>query len=104
MTNKMINYLAFTVLGLLWLGFLAALIANRELLDLAWQTLRSWPLILQGIVWLLALPVVGGLWIWETSWPVLLRLVLVLGLAFATVYTFFPKRAADQPEAARGEL
>jgi hypothetical protein len=33
-----------------------------------------------------------GLWIWNTSWPIWLRLILIIGLAWGTVYTFFPKK------------
>lgn len=90
MTNRMINIFAFAILSLLWLAFLAALVFNRPLLESAWGVFRSWPLVIQLIAGLLALPVALGLWIWQTTWPLLLRLVLVAGLACATVYTFFP--------------
>jgi hypothetical protein len=30
-----------------------------------------------------------GLWIWQTPWPMWLRLVLVAGLAWWNVYMFF---------------
>jgi hypothetical protein len=99
MNNRMINLFAFAVLTLLWLAFLAALVFNRELLDAAWQAFRSWPLVVQVIAGLLVLPVAAGLWIWETSWPFLLRLVLVFGLALATVYLFFPRKAPRKPGA-----
>ena len=96
MNNRMINLAAFGILTVLWLAFLAALVFNRALLDAAWQTFRGWPLVLQGIIWLLALPVVAGLWIWETTWPMWVRLILVLGLAWVTVYTFFPWKTAGE--------
>lgn len=91
--NMLINIGAFAILSILWLGFAAALIFNQALLDTAWQMLRSLPLIVQGVIWLLILPVAAGLWIWETSWPLWLRLVLVIGLGFVTIYTFLPKKA-----------
>ena len=97
MNNRVINLVAFAVLGLLWLGFLAALLFNQGMLDTVWQSFRSWPMVLQLVLGLLVLPVVLGLWIWETSWPLLLRLVLVLGLAWVTVYTFFPRKAPNKP-------
>jgi hypothetical protein len=96
MTNRIINIFAFAVLTLLWLAFAAALLFNRDLLDTSWQTFRSWPLIIQLVVGLLVLPVAIGLWIWETSWPLLLRLILVAGLAWMTVYTFFPWKTPSQ--------
>ena len=96
MNNKLINYAAFSILALLWLAFGAALVFNPDLLATVWQAFRGWPLVGQAIVALLTLPVVAGLWIWNTDWPVWLRLVLVIGLAWATVYTFFPKKTAVQ--------
>ncbi len=97
MTNRVVNIAAFTILTLLWLACGGALLLNQGLLDTTWQTFAGWPLILQAAVALLTLPVVAGLWIWETSWPLLLRLVLVAGLAWVTVYTFFPRTPRGQP-------
>lgn len=91
--NMLISYAAFGILTLLWLGFGAALLFNQAILDTVWQSFRGTPLVPQIIVGLLVLPVVLGLWIWESSWPLWLRLILVLGLGFATIYTFFPKQA-----------
>jgi hypothetical protein len=99
MMNRIINITAFVVLTLLWLAFAAALVFNRDLLVNAWQILRGWPLVVQLIVWLLTLPVTLGLWMWQTSWPLALRLVLVAGLAWATVYTFYPWKRSRQAEA-----
>jgi hypothetical protein len=99
MRNRIISIVAFGVLTLLWLAFAAALVFNRELLDTVWQSFRSWPLVLQFVVGLLVLPVFAGLWIWESSWPVLLRLVLVAGLAWATVYVFFPGKQSHPADA-----
>jgi ABC-type amino acid transport system permease subunit len=91
--NMIINYSAFGILTLLWLGFGAALILNQAILDGAWQFFRGMPLAAQLVVGFLVLPVVLGLWIWESSLPLWLRLILVLGLGFATIYTFLPKQA-----------
>ena len=99
MRDRIINIFAFAVLSLLWLGFAAALLFNRDMLDTTWEAFRSWPFILQFVVGLLVLPVVLGLWIWQISWPLLLRLVLVLGLAWVTVYTFVPRKISKQGEA-----
>jgi hypothetical protein len=90
-TDLLISIIAFTVLTLLWTSFGAALLFNRELLDKAWRLFRSWHIVIKLFVALLALPVVLGLWIWQTRWPAWLRLLLVAGLAWATEYTFFPR-------------
>jgi hypothetical protein len=71
----------FVVFALLWVAFGVALIWSQGTLDEAWQWIRGLPLIVEGLVWLLFLPVVVGLWIWESSWSLILRLVLILGIA-----------------------
>jgi uncharacterized membrane protein len=62
-TNTILSFGAFGILTLLWLGFGAALVFNQTILDTVWQSLRGLPLI------------------------------LVIGLGFATIYTFFPKQS-----------
>jgi hypothetical protein len=47
----------------------------------------------QILVGLLLLPLMLGLWIWQAPWPLWIRLILVIGLGFATIYTFFPKQS-----------
>jgi hypothetical protein len=90
-TDLFISIIAFTILTLLWLGFGAALLFDRELLPNAWRMFRSQNILLQLFIVLLVLPVVLGLWIWQTRWPVWVRLVLVVGIAWMTEYTFFPR-------------
>ena len=90
-TDLLISIFAFTVLTLLWLGFGIVVLLNRDFLDRAWHSFRSWNILIQLFVTLLVLPVVLGLWIWQTRWPSWVRLVLVVGLAWMTEYTFFPR-------------
>ncbi len=89
--DTIVSIAAFGILTGLWLAFGSALLLNRALLDKTWQSFRNLPLVLQLVIVLLTLPVVVGLWIWQTRWPIWLRLVLVLALAWTTVYTFFPR-------------
>ena len=90
-TDLFINLFAFVILTALWLGFGAALLLNPGLLDRVWRMFRGWNVLVQLLVALLVLPVVLGLWVWQTRWPAWLRLVLVAGLAWTTIYTFFPR-------------
>jgi len=80
----------------LWVAFAAGLIFSQGSLDQAWIWIRSLPILLQVVVWLLFLPVVGGLWVWETTWPLLLRLVVVMGLGAWNILVFLP-RATPAP-------
>jgi len=89
--DNLIGLLAFVVFGVLWLAFAGALVASQGSLDAAWRWIASLPLVLQVVVWLLFLPVVAGLWVWETGWPLVVRLVAVAGLAVWTLYMFAPR-------------
>lgn len=91
--NTIISFGSFAILSLLWLAFAAALVFNQSILDNIWQALRGMPIFVQVVVWLLVLPIAMGLWIWEMSWPLWIRLILIIGLGWATIYTFFPKQA-----------
>ena len=90
-TEMAFNIFVFTVFTFLWLAFVAALLLKREALKNVWRSIRRLPLLVQLLLWLLFLPVMLGLWIWQTSWPLWLRLVLVAGLAWWNVYVFFPR-------------
>ena len=103
MKNRFINYAAFAVLVILWLGFIVALFINHATLDTIWQSFRGWPLILQLVVGLFTLPGVLGLWTRETTWPFWLRLILVIGLAWVTVYEYFPRETGSLSEISRSE-
>jgi hypothetical protein len=83
----------FLVFAALWVAFGAGLILNQGGLDAAWAWIGELPLIVQGVAWLLFLPVVGALWAWETSWPLVIRLVIVVGLAAWSLMIFLPRSA-----------
>lgn len=85
-----ILFIAF--LGL-WIAFGAGLVLNQGGLDAAWAWIGSLPLLLQGVAWLLFLPVVAALWAWETSWPLVIRLVVVAGLCGWSLMIFLPRSA-----------
>jgi hypothetical protein len=91
-----INVTAFTILVALWLAFAAALVASRSSLDATWRGVGAFPLPVKGLVWLLTLPVMVALAVWEgagwtRSWPIIVRLLVVAGLALATLNAFFQR-------------
>ena len=81
----------FAIFALLWVGFGVALVVSQGSIDQAWQAIRALPFLLQIVVWLLFLPVMVGLWVWETSWPLLVRLLVVFGVAGWNLLVFLPK-------------
>ena len=57
----------------------------------AWRRVRGLPLIVRALVWLLFLPVLVGLWVWRTAWPLAGRLVTIGGLAGWSLLIFIPQ-------------
>ena len=91
------NGVLFIVFAVLWVAFGAAIIWSQGSLDATWDWVRSLPILVQALVWLLFLPVVVGLWVWETTWPLVVRLPVVIGLAIWNLATFLPRAAAAKP-------
>jgi ABC-type amino acid transport system permease subunit len=87
----------FVIFALIWAAFGAALIWSQGSIDAAWSFIRSLPLLVQALVWLLFLPVMLGLWVWETTWPVALRLLLVIGIGGWNLIVFLPRALAGRP-------
>jgi hypothetical protein len=89
------NIGVFVLFLCLWIAFAAALVLSQGSLDATWAWIGQQNIVVQGIVWLLFLPVVAGLWVWESGWPELVRLAIIGGLAFVNLYLFFPKATAQ---------
>ena len=80
----------FLVFAGLWAAFAVALVRDRSHLDDAWRRVCDLPLVVQSLVWLLFLPVMVGLWVWRTGWPLVGRLVTIGGLAGWSLLIFIP--------------
>jgi hypothetical protein len=91
------NGVLFLVFLALWIGFGVALVWSQGSLDDTWRYIQSLPLLVQLVAWLLCLPVMAGLWIWETTWPFLVRLTLVGGVAAWNLLVFLPKALQAAP-------
>ena len=77
---RVLTKYALVIFAMLWVGFAIALVVNREWLDLLWNGVRALPIVVEIIVWVLFLPIMVALWIWESSWPALVRLVGFIGI------------------------
>ena len=82
---RVLGTYAIVIFAILWVGFAIALVVNPEWLDLLWNWVRALPSVAEIIVWVLFLPIMVGLWIWESSWPALVRLLAFAGIV---VWTF----------------
>ena len=87
------HWVLFAVFAVLWLGVAAGLAASPRTVHEVYETVRALPLLVQAVVWLLFLPVMAGLWIWETTWLMVVRLALVVGLAGWNLLVFLPRAA-----------
>ena len=81
------------VFGALWVAFAAALVRDPARLDAAWRRVRTMPIVVQALVWLLFLPLLAGVYVWRRTWPRVARLTLVGGLACWNLLMFLPRPA-----------
>ena len=81
----------FAVFAVIWIAVAVGLVWSAGTVDEAWRAIRALPLVVQLIAWVLFLPVMVGMWIWESSWPFLVRLVLLIGVAGWNLLIFLPK-------------
>jgi len=82
---RVLSTYAIVIFAILWVGFAIALVVNREWLDLLWNWVRALPSVAEIIVWVLFLPIMVGLWIWESSWPALGHLLAFAGIVVWTL-------------------
>jgi hypothetical protein len=80
------------VFGVLWVGLGVALVVDPAAVDVAWQSIGSQSLVIQAVAWLLFLPLMGGLWVWSTDWPLVVRIVVIVALAGWNLLVFIPRR------------
>jgi hypothetical protein len=76
---------AIAIFVILWVGFVTALLVNPEWLDSLWHWVRALPVAAEIIVWLLFLPIMTGLWIWQSSWTVLATVLAFAGIVVWTL-------------------
>jgi hypothetical protein len=87
-----VKRLFFILMVVLWGAFIALAVASPETLSGAWQSTRDlwWPL--QVLVWIVLLPWMIGLWVWQTDWSLGARSALVAVLAVGSSAASFPRR------------
>ena len=89
---RVLSTYAIVIFAMLWAGFAVALAVNHAWLDLLWNWVQTLPAVTEVIVWVLFLPIMVGLWIWESSWPDLVRQLAfagIVGWTLIAVSSFF---------------
>jgi hypothetical protein len=92
--------LLFAGFAALWVAFWAALVLQPSALDAAWAAITSLPLVAQVVVWVLFLPLTAALWAWQTDWPLVLRVIVVVGIGAWNLLVFLPRRGATAEQGA----
>ncbi|MBE0527585.1 MAG: hypothetical protein IH629_00060 [Thermoleophilia bacterium] len=84
--------LFFILMVGLWGAFIALAFTSPETLTQIWDWTLGlwWPL--QITVWILFLPWMVGLWVWQTDWSFAARLTIVAVLAVGWSAASFPRR------------
>ena len=77
--------------AVLWFAVLAGLAFSPATVDRIWSALRQRPLVVQAVIWLLFMPIMLGLWIWQRAWASPIRLTLLLAIAGWNLFLFFPR-------------
>jgi hypothetical protein len=81
----------FAAFALIWVAVGIGIVASAGTVDEAWRAIGALPLVVQAIAWVLLLPVMLGLWVWESNWPLIVRLVVVVGIAGWNLLIFLPR-------------
>lgn len=76
-------WLATVVAG--WLAVGWVIVAYPGGVEAAWEWVFEQTVAVQGAMWLLLLPWMGALWVWNESWPLAVRTAIVIALAVGTL-------------------
>lgn len=77
---RILSAYAMLIFAIGWIGFMIALIVNPTWLDMLWKWVQLLPLFLQVVIWIVFLPVMVGLWIWQSAWSLPLSILAAAGL------------------------
>jgi len=78
--DRLFAFVAFAMFVILWVGFAIAFRGDHAILDTTWDWLRGLPDPIQVVTWVVFLPIAVGLWIWESTWPPLVGVLLAGGM------------------------
>ncbi|MAT42285.1 MAG: hypothetical protein CL609_08095 [Anaerolineaceae bacterium] len=77
---RILSAYAMLIFAAAWVGFVIALIVNPAWLDMLWKWVQLLPLFLQAVFWIVFLPVMVGLWIWQSALSLPLTILAAAGL------------------------
>jgi hypothetical protein len=74
----------------MWVALGVAIVRAPARVDAAWRRLRALPLLVQLLAWVLLLPILAGIAVWQLGWPRLARMAMVAGIAAWNLLVFLP--------------
>jgi hypothetical protein len=90
----LLGWVSLAVVVVTWVGFGVAMwAAPGSLLDI-WEWVGGLSIAFKMVLWVLGLPWMLGLAIWQTAWPEGVQVALIAGIALVSVWTIYPKRTA----------
>ena len=82
---RVMTIYANLIFMVLWVGFIIALVVNREWLDVLWNWVQALPMVPKIFIWMFLLPIMVGLWVWESTWSTFGQLVGFTGIVVWTL-------------------
>ncbi|GAA1758101.1 hypothetical protein GCM10009712_03600 [Pseudarthrobacter sulfonivorans] len=93
-STKIVSAAVFLIAALLWVAFGVLLLLRQGDLGESWAAFQGQAWVLQGLEYLIFLPWAAALWLWNTPWALSIRALLVIGLAWASLYLLNPWRSS----------
>ena len=82
---RVLSSYAILTFAILWIGLASLLIVNPEWLDLLWNWVQTLPSVVKIIIWVFVTPIMAALWVWESSWATIVRLLAFAGIVGWTI-------------------
>jgi hypothetical protein len=82
---RVLSSYALLTFAILWVGLASLLIVNPEWLDLLWNWVQALPSVVKIIIWVFITPIMAALWVWESSWTTIVRLLAFAGIVGWTI-------------------
>ena len=89
---NLFGWVSLSVVVLIWSWFGIAMWAAPGTLIDVWEWAADLSMAFKVIVWVLGLPWMIGLAVWQSGWSEAVRAAVVAGLALVSIWSFYPNR------------
>ena len=88
------RWLSIWLVIVLWALFGVTAISSPSTLNEIWAWASGLSLAAQFVVWIVARPWMVGIAIFQADWPNLVRVLLIIGAAVISIWTFLPNNTS----------